>query len=232
EDDAPVEGKGKGKVTEQLTEVLKIKVLLIKKRKWSGENEESEDREEEAEGSGSISELIFEPCTPATQPMLTTPLMDPATPAEMEEEGNEDPITIMPTPSPPCKKAHHIQVRMPSPLTLAPGPVPSMSMSTSHLTPAGGSSLTAASAAPPTLVQPHQPGAGNCAYMLVDTFQQVLIWECMTWLEYKMAEMTSNMCHWQDDIVADYLKLNQHIRTMEDNQHKFIRCSFMKTLVP
>ncbi|KAG6327008.1 hypothetical protein ID866_12080 [Astraeus odoratus] len=33
EDDAPVEGKGKGKATELLPEVLKIKVPLIKKQK-------------------------------------------------------------------------------------------------------------------------------------------------------------------------------------------------------
>ncbi|KAG6326872.1 hypothetical protein ID866_12217, partial [Astraeus odoratus] len=158
-------------------------------------------------------------CSPATQPMLTTPPMDPATPAEMEEEGNEDPITMIPTPSPPCKKAHHIQVRMPSPLTLAPGPVPSTSMSTSHLAPAGGSTSTTALAALPTLVQPCQPGA----YMLVDTFQQVLMWDHMTGLEHKMTKMTSNMHHWWDDIVAKYLELNQCIRTMEDNQHKFIR---------
>ncbi|KAG6327687.1 hypothetical protein ID866_11402 [Astraeus odoratus] len=219
EDNAPVEGKGKWKATKQPMEALKIKVPPIKKQKQSGEDEDSEDGEEEAEGSRSISMLIFELCTPATQPMLTTPPMDPATPAEMEEEGDEDLITMMPTPSPPCKKAHHIQVRTPSPLTLAPGPVPSTSMSTSHLTPAGGSTSTTASAAPPTLVQPHQSGA----YVLVDTFQQVLVWEHMTQLEHKMAKMTTNMCHWQDNIITDYLKLNQHIRTMEDNQHEFIR---------
>ncbi|KAG6328105.1 hypothetical protein ID866_10984 [Astraeus odoratus] len=207
EDDAPVEEKGKGKATEQLMEVLKIKVLPIKKRKQSGEDGESEDGEEEAEGSRSISTLIFELCTPATQPMPTTPLMDPATLAEMEEEGNEDLITITPTPSPPW-------------------PVPSMSMSTSHLAPAGGSTSTAASAAPSTLVQPHQPGT----YMLVNTFQQVLMWECITQLEHEMAEMTSNMCCWWDDIVANYLKLNQCIRTMEDNQHAFIRQPFMDVL--
>ncbi|KAG6327779.1 hypothetical protein ID866_11312 [Astraeus odoratus] len=45
----------------------------------------------------------------------------------------------------------------------------------------------------------------------------------MTQLEYKMAEMTSNMHHWWDDIITKYLDLNQHVRTMEDNQHKFIR---------
>ncbi|KAG6325862.1 hypothetical protein ID866_13227 [Astraeus odoratus] len=45
----------------------------------------------------------------------------------------------------------------------------------------------------------------------------------MTWLEHKMAEMITSMHCWQDDIVADYLKLNQCIMTMEDNQHKFIR---------
>ncbi|KAG6326374.1 hypothetical protein ID866_12715, partial [Astraeus odoratus] len=219
EDDAPVEGKGKGKVTEQPMEVLKIKVPLIKKRKWPGEDGESEDREEEAEGSGSIGTLIFEllmclkvmdlhgraaanitwakhqhspsmwkvhtiviamsgktiwQCTPATQPMPTTPPMDPATPAEMEEEGDQDPIAITPTPSPPHKKPH--------------------------------------------CIQPHQPGEANCAYMPVDTFQQVLMQEHMTWLEHKMAKMTSNMCHWWDDIVTNYLKLNQCIRTMEDNQ--------------
>ncbi|KAG6325916.1 hypothetical protein ID866_13173, partial [Astraeus odoratus] len=155
--------------------------------------------------------------------MPTTPLMDPATPAEMEEEGDEELITIMPTSSPPPKKAQHIWVRMPSPLTLAPGPVPSMSMSTSHLAPAQGSTSTAALAAPLTLVQPHQPDEGNCAYMLVDTFQQVLMWDRMTQLEHEMAEMTSNMHHWWDDIIAEYLDLNQHVRTMEDNQHEFIR---------
>ncbi|KAG6329358.1 hypothetical protein ID866_9730 [Astraeus odoratus] len=126
--------------------------------------------------------------------MLTTPLMDPATPAEMKEEGNEDPIAMMPTLSPPW-------------------PVPSVSMSTSHLTPTGGSTLTPALAAPPTLVQPCQPGA----YVLVDTFQQVLMWDCMTQLEHEMAEMTSNMCHWWDDIITKYLEPNQCIRTMEDN---------------
>ncbi|KAG6326882.1 hypothetical protein ID866_12207, partial [Astraeus odoratus] len=217
EDNAPVEGKGKGKATEQPTEILKIKVLLIKKRKWSEEDEESEDEEEEAEGSRSVSMLIFEPCTPAIQPMLTTPLMDPATPAEMEEEGDQDLITIMPTPSPPHKKAHHIWVRMPSPLTLAPGPVSSTSTSTSHLTSTGGSTSTTASAAPSTLVQPCQPGKGN------HTFQQVLVQEHMTQLEHEMAKMTSNIHHWWDDIITNYLELNQHVRTMEDNQCKFIR---------
>ncbi|KAG6326510.1 hypothetical protein ID866_12579 [Astraeus odoratus] len=44
----------------------------------------------------------------------------------------------------------------------------------------------------------------------------------MTQLECKMAEMTTTMCHWQDNIVTNYLELNQHIMTMEDNQHKFI----------
>ncbi|KAG6327881.1 hypothetical protein ID866_11208 [Astraeus odoratus] len=254
EDDAPVEGKGKEKATEQLMEVLKIKVLLIKKRKQSGKDGESEDGEEEAEGSRSVGMLIFELCkgsklcctaqdgshtivvamsgktvwwcTPAIQPMLTTPLMDPAIPAEMEEEGDEDPVAIMTTPSPPCKKAHHVWVRMPSPLTLAPGPVPSMSMSTSHLAPTGGSILTTALAAPPTLVQPCQPGT----YVLVDTFQQVLVWEHMTQLEHEMAEMTSNMHCWWDDIITNYLELNQHVRTMEDIQHKFIRQPFMDVL--
>ncbi|KAG6325922.1 hypothetical protein ID866_13167, partial [Astraeus odoratus] len=109
-------------------------------------------------------------------------------------------------------------------------PVPSTSTSTSHLTPTGGSTSTTASAAPPTLVQPHQPGEGNCTYMLVDTFQQVLMWDHMTWLDHKMAKMTSNMHCWQDDIVAKYLDLNQHIRTMEDNQHKFIRQHFMDAI--
>ncbi|KAG6326289.1 hypothetical protein ID866_12800 [Astraeus odoratus] len=162
--------------------------------------------------------------------MPTTPPMDPATPAEMEEEGNQDLITITPTPSPPCKKAHHVWVRIPSPLALAPGPVPSSSTSTSHLAPAGGSTSTAALPAPATLVQPHQPGEANCTYMLVDTFQQVLVWECMTQLEHEMAEMTSNMHCWQDNIIADYLELNQHVRTMEDNQHEFIRWPFMDVL--
>ncbi|KAG6325811.1 hypothetical protein ID866_13278 [Astraeus odoratus] len=96
-------------------------------------------------------------------------------------------------------------------------------MSTSHLAPAGGSTSTAASAAPPSLVQPHQPSEGNRAYMLVDTFQQVLVWEHMTRLEHEMAEMTRNMHCWRDDIVTDYLKLNQHVKTMEDNQCKFIQ---------
>ncbi|KAG6326418.1 hypothetical protein ID866_12671 [Astraeus odoratus] len=158
--------------------------------------------------------------------MLTTPPMDPATPAEMEEEGNKDPITMIPTPSPPHKKAHCIWVRMPSPLTIAPGPVPSASMSTSNLTSTGGSTLIAASAAPPTLVQPCQPGT----YMFVDTFQQVLVWDHMTWLEHEMAEMTRNMCCWWDNIIAKYLKLNQCIRTMEDNQWEFIRWPFMDSI--
>ncbi|KAG6325735.1 hypothetical protein ID866_13354 [Astraeus odoratus] len=35
--------------------------------------------------------------------------------------------------------------------------------------------------------------------------------------------MTSNMCCWQDNIITNYLKLNQCIRTREDNQCKFIR---------
>ncbi|KAG6327369.1 hypothetical protein ID866_11720 [Astraeus odoratus] len=245
---------GKGKATKQPTEVLKIEVLLIKKQKWTREDEESEDGEEEAEGSRSISALIFElckcsklhcmaqdsghtivitmsgktiwQCTPATQPMLTTPLMDPATPAEMEEEGDKDLIAMMPTPSPPCKKAHHIHVRTPSPLTLAPGPVPSMSMSTSHLAPTGGSTLTTASAACPTLVQPCQPGT----YVLVDTFQQVLMQEHMTWLECKMAKMTTSMHHWWDDIITNYLEHNQHVMIMEDNQHKFIKWPFMDAI--
>ncbi|KAG6326923.1 hypothetical protein ID866_12166 [Astraeus odoratus] len=70
---------------------------------------------------------------------------------------------------------------------------------------------------------PRQPGEGNCAYVLVDTFQQVLVWDCMTRLEHKWAKMTSNMHCWWDNIVAKYLELNQHVRTMEDNQHEFIR---------
>ncbi|KAG6325853.1 hypothetical protein ID866_13236 [Astraeus odoratus] len=162
--------------------------------------------------------------------MLTTPPMDPATPAEMEEEGDKDLIATMPTPSPPHKKTHHIWVRMPSPLTLAPGPVPSMSMSTSHLTPTRGSTLTTASTAPPTLVQPCQPDEGNCAYMLVDTFQQVLVQEHMTWLECEMAEMTTTMHCWWDNIISDYLELNWHIMTMEDNQYKFIMWPFMDAI--
>ncbi|KAG6327565.1 hypothetical protein ID866_11524 [Astraeus odoratus] len=209
-------------------EVLKIKVLPMKKQKQAGEDEESDNGEEEIEGSRSISMLIFELwCTPATQPTLTTPPMDPATPAEMEEEDDKDLNTMIPTPFPPCKKAHHVEVRTPSPLTLAPGPVPSVSMSTSNFTPTGGSTLTAVSAATTTLVQPCQPGEGNCAYVLVDTFQQVLMWECMTWLEHKMAEMTTTICHWQDDIVGDYLELNEHIMTMEENQCRFINQPFM-----
>ncbi|KAG6326347.1 hypothetical protein ID866_12742 [Astraeus odoratus] len=188
-------------------EVLTIKVLLMKKQKQAGEDEESDNGEEEAEGSGSVSALIFQLCTPVTQSQLPTPVMDPATPAGIEQEGKEDPIALNPTPSPPCKKAHHVWVRSASPLTLAPGPVPPMSMSTSHLALTGGSTLTAASAAPPSLVQPCQPGEGI---------------ERMTWLEHEVAKMTRNMHHWQDDIVADYLELNQHVKTMEDNQRKFI----------
>ncbi|KAG6327101.1 hypothetical protein ID866_11988 [Astraeus odoratus] len=135
----------------------------------------------------------------------------------MEQEGDKDPIALNPTPSPPCKKAHHVQERSPSPLTLAPGPVPSACMSTSQLTPTGGSMSTTGSAATPTLVQPHQPGEGNCTYILLDTFQQVLVWEWMTWLEQKMAEMTATMCHWWDNFIADYLELNDCIMVMEEN---------------
>ncbi|KAG6328068.1 hypothetical protein ID866_11021 [Astraeus odoratus] len=210
--------------TEQPMEAPKIKMLPIKKQKQAGEDEESEDGEEEAEGSGSIGTLIFELL------MLTTPPMDPATPAEMEEEGDKDPITMMPTPSPPHKKAHCVWVRMPSPLTLSPGPVPSTSTSTFHLALAGGSTSTTASAAPPTLLQPCQPVEGNCAYVLVDTFQQVLMWEHMTWLECEMAKMATTMCCWWDNIISDYLKLNQHIMTMEENQHKFINQPFMNAI--
>ncbi|KAG6327009.1 hypothetical protein ID866_12081 [Astraeus odoratus] len=158
--------------------------------------------------------------------MPTTPLMDPATPAEMKEEGDKDLIAMIPTPSPPHKKVHHVWVRTPSPPTLALGPVPSASTSTSHLAPTRGSTSTTASAAPPTLVQPCQPGT----YMFVDTFQQVLMWDHMTQLEHEMAEMTSNMCHWWDNIITEYLDLNQHVRTMEDNQHKFIRQPFMDAI--
>ncbi|KAG6327411.1 hypothetical protein ID866_11678 [Astraeus odoratus] len=162
-------------------------------------------------------------CTLVTQSQPPTPAMDPATPAGMEKEGKEDPIALNPTPSPPHKKAHCVQVRSPSPLTLAPGPVPSASTSTSHLAPAGGSTSTTALAAPPSFIHPRQPGEGNCAYVLVDTFQQVLVQEHMTQLEHEMAEMTRNMCCWWDNIVADYLELNQHVKTMEDNQCKFIQ---------
>ncbi|KAG6326769.1 hypothetical protein ID866_12320 [Astraeus odoratus] len=156
--------------------------------------------------------------------------MNPATPAEMEEEGDQDLITIMPTPSPPYKKAHHVQVRMPSLLALAPGPVPSSSMSTSHLASAEGSTSTTALAAPATLVQPCQPGA----YMTVNTFQQVLVQDHMTQLKHEMAEMTSNMHCWWDNIVAKYLDLTQHVRTMEDNQYLLWMqySSFVMTLVP
>ncbi|KAG6326805.1 hypothetical protein ID866_12284 [Astraeus odoratus] len=38
----------------------------------------------------------------------------------------------------------------------------------------------------------------------------------MTWLECEMAEMTTTMCCWWDNIVSDYLELNQHIMTMEE----------------
>ncbi|KAG6326851.1 hypothetical protein ID866_12238 [Astraeus odoratus] len=144
--------------------------------------------------------------------------MDPATPAGMEKEGDEDPITLNPTPSPPCKKAHHVQVRSSSPLTLAPGPIPSASTSTSQLVPTRGSALTTGSAAMPTLVQPHQPSA----YILLNTFQQVLVQEWMTQLEWEMAEMTTTMHHWQDNFIADYLELNDHLMVMEENQQRFI----------
>ncbi|KAG6326075.1 hypothetical protein ID866_13014 [Astraeus odoratus] len=144
--------------------------------------------------------------------------MDPATPAGMEQEGDKDPITLNPTPSPPCKKAHHVWVRYPSPLTLAPGPVPSTSTSTSQLMPIGGSTLTTGLAAMPILVQPCQPST----YVLLDTFQQVLVWEQMAQLEWEMAEMTTTMhCQW-DNFVTDYLELNDHIMAMEENQWRFI----------
>ncbi|KAG6327983.1 hypothetical protein ID866_11106 [Astraeus odoratus] len=151
--------------------------------------------------------------------------MDPAIPAGMEQEGDEDPITLNLTPSPPHKKAHHVQVRSPSPLTLAPGPVPSTSasMSTSQLAPTGGFMSTTGLAATPTLVQPCQPSEGNCTYVLLDTFQQVLVQEQMTQLEQEMAEMTTTMHHWQDSFVTDYLELNGHIMAMEENQWKFIK---------
>ncbi|KAG6328812.1 hypothetical protein ID866_10277 [Astraeus odoratus] len=181
-DEAPVEGQGKGKATEQPMEVLMIKVLLMKKWKQTGEDEESDDREEEAEGSRSISTLIFGPMS--------------------ENAFSTD----------PCTRARPIHIP------------------TSHLTPAGGSTLTAASAAPPTLVQPCQPSEGNCTYVVVDTFQQVLVQECMTWLEHKMAKMTTTMCCWWDDIIGDYLKLSEHIMTMEENQHRFINQPFMDAI--
>ncbi|KAG6327183.1 hypothetical protein ID866_11906 [Astraeus odoratus] len=146
--------------------------------------------------------------------------MDFATPAGMEQEGDEDPITLNPSPSPPHKKAHHVWVRSPSQLTLVPGPVPSTSASTStsQLVPTGGSTLTKGLAAIPTLVQPCQPSA----YVLLDAFQQVLVWEQMTQLEQEMAKMTTTMCHWQDNFVANYLELNGCIMAMEENQQRFI----------
>ncbi|KAG6328361.1 hypothetical protein ID866_10728 [Astraeus odoratus] len=34
--------------------------------------------------------------------------------------------------------------------------------------------------------------------------------------------MTAAMCHWQDNFIANYLDLNEHIMTMEENQCRFI----------
>ncbi|KAG6329961.1 hypothetical protein ID866_9128 [Astraeus odoratus] len=217
EDNAPVEGKGKGEVTKQLMEVLIIKVLPMKVQKWAGVDEESDNGEEEAEGSRSISKLIFQLwedhlAVHPSHPVTATNTHDgSSTPAGMEQEGNEDPIMLNPTTSPPHKKAHHVQVRSPSPLTLAPGPVPSTSASTStsQLTPTGGT-----------------------AYVLLDTFQQVLVWEQMTQLEQEMAEMTTTMHHWQDNFVADYLELNGCIMAMEENQWRFINWPLVKISTP
>ncbi|KAG6326083.1 hypothetical protein ID866_13006 [Astraeus odoratus] len=52
----------------------------------------------------------------------------------------------------------------------------------------------------------------------------------MTQLECEMAKMTTSMCHWWDNIITNYLKLNQHIMTMEENQHKFIKQPFMDAI--
>ncbi|KAG6327038.1 hypothetical protein ID866_12051 [Astraeus odoratus] len=137
-------------------------------------------------------------------------MMDPATPAGMEQEGNEDPIALNPTPSPPCKKANHVWVRSPSPFILAQGPVPSTSTSISQVPSTSQLMLT-----------------GGSAYVLLDTFQQVLVWEWMTQLEQEMAEMTTTMHCWWDNFVTHYLELSECIMAMEENQQRFINQPFM-----